>query len=223
MSLTWTPVVLIRSKSLSGSALRRSSSASTTSALTAPGCSADTVPASWLRADSFAPPSSVASITDDAFTSANAAEPLASPSDRVLSCVMIATIGIVFGQIFDSPMKEYLPFLTAGMILWTFISTVLTEGCIGFISAEGIIKQFNWYPGIDPQYVQPKLDQAAWNKLFTDVSPQDLAKYGRPFPLSPYFKEIVEGLCDDMPEQAFYMVGTLEEAREKARKMGETK
>jgi F-type H+-transporting ATPase subunit beta len=37
------------------------------------------------------------------------------------------------------------------------------------------------------------------------------------------FKEIVEGLCDDMPEQAFYMVGTLEEAREKARKMGETK
>ena len=37
------------------------------------------------------------------------------------------------------------------------------------------------------------------------------------------FKEIVDGLCDDMPEQAFYMVGTLEEAREKARKMGETK
>ncbi len=61
------------------------------------------------------------------------------------------------------------------------------------VQADGIIKQFNWYPGIDPQYVQPKLDQAAWNKLFTDVSPQDLAKYGRPFPLSPYFKEIVEG------------------------------
>jgi ABC-type uncharacterized transport system YnjBCD substrate-binding protein len=61
------------------------------------------------------------------------------------------------------------------------------------VQADGIVKQFNWYPGIDPQYVQPKLDQAAWNKLFTDVSPQDLARYGRPFPLSPYFKEIVEG------------------------------
>ena len=61
------------------------------------------------------------------------------------------------------------------------------------VQADGIIKQFNWYPGIDPQYVQPKLDQAAWNKLFTDVSPGDLAKYGRPFPLSPYFKDIVEG------------------------------
>jgi F-type H+-transporting ATPase subunit beta len=30
------------------------------------------------------------------------------------------------------------------------------------------------------------------------------------------FREIVDGKCDDMPEQAFYMVGTIEEAREKA-------
>jgi F-type H+-transporting ATPase subunit beta len=37
------------------------------------------------------------------------------------------------------------------------------------------------------------------------------------------FKEIVEGLCDDMTEQAFYMVGGIEEAREKARKMAEVK
>jgi F-type H+-transporting ATPase subunit beta len=37
------------------------------------------------------------------------------------------------------------------------------------------------------------------------------------------FKEIVEGLCDDLPEQAFYMVGGIEEAREKARKMAEVK
>ncbi len=33
------------------------------------------------------------------------------------------------------------------------------------------------------------------------------------------FKEIVEGKHDDLPEQAFYMVGTIEEAREKAEKM----
>ncbi|HJS32619.1 MAG TPA: F0F1 ATP synthase subunit beta [Alphaproteobacteria bacterium] len=33
------------------------------------------------------------------------------------------------------------------------------------------------------------------------------------------FKRIVEGECDDMPESAFYMVGTIEEAIEKARKM----
>jgi F-type H+/Na+-transporting ATPase subunit beta len=33
------------------------------------------------------------------------------------------------------------------------------------------------------------------------------------------FKEIVEGKHDDLPEQAFYMVGTIEEARAKAEKM----
>ena len=33
------------------------------------------------------------------------------------------------------------------------------------------------------------------------------------------FREIIEGKCDDMPEQAFYMVGTIEEAREKAKNM----
>ncbi len=33
------------------------------------------------------------------------------------------------------------------------------------------------------------------------------------------FKEIVAGVHDDLPEQAFYMVGTIEEAREKAAKL----
>lgn len=55
--------------------------------------------------------------------------------------VMIASIGIVFGQIFNTPMNEYLPFLTAGIILWTFITGTINEGCTGFIEAEGMIKQ----------------------------------------------------------------------------------
>jgi F-type H+/Na+-transporting ATPase subunit beta len=33
------------------------------------------------------------------------------------------------------------------------------------------------------------------------------------------FRELVEGKCDDLPEQAFYMVGTIDEAREKAEKL----
>ena len=33
------------------------------------------------------------------------------------------------------------------------------------------------------------------------------------------FREIVEGKHDDIPEQAFYLVGTLEEALEKAKKL----
>src|SRR2546423_10237516 len=37
------------------------------------------------------------------------------------------------------------------------------------------------------------IDKASWNKLFTDISPSDLSRYGRPFPLSEYFTDIVEG------------------------------
>lgn len=33
------------------------------------------------------------------------------------------------------------------------------------------------------------------------------------------FNAIIEGECDDLPEQAFYMTGTLDEVREKAKKM----
>ena len=33
------------------------------------------------------------------------------------------------------------------------------------------------------------------------------------------FKEILDGKHDDLPEQAFYMVGTIDEAVEKARQM----
>jgi ABC-type uncharacterized transport system YnjBCD substrate-binding protein len=61
------------------------------------------------------------------------------------------------------------------------------------IQAEGIVKKFNWYPGIDAQHVQSKMSPQDWNKLFTDIKPQDLAQKGRPFPLSEYFTDIVEG------------------------------
>ena len=33
------------------------------------------------------------------------------------------------------------------------------------------------------------------------------------------FKEILDGKHDDLPEQAFYMVGTIEEALEKAKQL----
>jgi F-type H+-transporting ATPase subunit beta len=36
------------------------------------------------------------------------------------------------------------------------------------------------------------------------------------------FKDILSGACDDLPEQAFYMVGTIDEAREKAQAVNQT-
>jgi putative spermidine/putrescine transport system substrate-binding protein len=60
------------------------------------------------------------------------------------------------------------------------------------VQAAGIVKRFNWYPGIDAPHVQANLDEATWSKLFTDVTPDDLASKGKPFPLSEYFTDILE-------------------------------
>jgi len=55
--------------------------------------------------------------------------------------VMIASIGLVFGQILQSPIHEFFPYLSAGLILWMFMLNTICEGCAGFISSDAIIKQ----------------------------------------------------------------------------------
>lgn len=61
------------------------------------------------------------------------------------------------------------------------------------VQADGIVKRFNWYPGIDAQNLEGKLQPADWDKLFTDVTPADLADKGKPFPIAPFFNAILEG------------------------------
>lgn len=55
--------------------------------------------------------------------------------------VMIACIGVIFGTLFKSPLREFLPFLSAGLILWGFISSTIMEGTSVLIGAEAVIKQ----------------------------------------------------------------------------------
>ncbi len=57
--------------------------------------------------------------------------------------VMIGMIGLVFGQVLKSPMREYLPFLTIGIIFWTCFLTCVMEGSTVFIDAQGMIRQLN--------------------------------------------------------------------------------
>ena len=60
------------------------------------------------------------------------------------------------------------------------------------VQADGIVKKFNWYPGIDAKNLEGKLDAASWKQLFTDITPEDLSSKGRPFPITPYFTDILE-------------------------------
>lgn len=55
--------------------------------------------------------------------------------------ILIAAIGLIFGPIFGRPQTEFLPFLASSLIVWSFITTCLGDGCSAFVSAESLIKQ----------------------------------------------------------------------------------
>ena len=55
--------------------------------------------------------------------------------------VFIGALGLIFGTLFQSEMREFLPYLCAGVIMWGFISTTLSEGCSAFSGSDGIILQ----------------------------------------------------------------------------------
>lgn len=57
--------------------------------------------------------------------------------------IMIAMIGLIFGQALGMPMQDYLPFLASGLILWTFISSAIQEGSSAFIESAGMIRQIS--------------------------------------------------------------------------------
>jgi len=60
------------------------------------------------------------------------------------------------------------------------------------IQAKEIVERFNWYPGIDGRYIKEYVSQKVFEKIYKDVTPEMLAKYGRAFPLADYFSQMLE-------------------------------
>jgi lipopolysaccharide transport system permease protein len=59
------------------------------------------------------------------------------------TAVMILALGLIFSNLFNQPIKDFLPYLSIGLIIWGFITAVLVEGCDAYINSESIIKQIN--------------------------------------------------------------------------------
>lgn len=57
--------------------------------------------------------------------------------------VQILTIGLVFGLIFKSDLKTYVPFLSVSLVIWNLFANSLSDGASAFISSEAIIKQLH--------------------------------------------------------------------------------
>lgn len=57
--------------------------------------------------------------------------------------LIVGTMGFVFSLIFGMDISEYLPYIAGGIVLWTFISNTIVEGCNAYIAGEAMIKQMN--------------------------------------------------------------------------------
>lgn len=57
------------------------------------------------------------------------------------SAVFVGALAIIYSQIMQHGFEEYICYLAAGYIVWTYIATTLNESCAVFISNDHIIKQ----------------------------------------------------------------------------------
>lgn len=55
--------------------------------------------------------------------------------------VMVLGIGLLYAQLFKLPVRDYMPFVALGIVLWGLISTTLTESCDTFVQAAGMLRQ----------------------------------------------------------------------------------
>jgi homopolymeric O-antigen transport system permease protein len=55
--------------------------------------------------------------------------------------IMVVAMGLIYARLFNMEISRYLPFLTIGLVIWSFVSTVIIEGCQTFLSAQNIVTQ----------------------------------------------------------------------------------
>lgn len=58
--------------------------------------------------------------------------------------VFISALGIVWANLWNQDPRTYLPYLCAGMLTWSLVSTIVTDGAVAFTSGESLIKQIRF-------------------------------------------------------------------------------
>jgi ABC-2 type transport system permease protein/lipopolysaccharide transport system permease protein len=55
--------------------------------------------------------------------------------------IMVVSLGILYAELFKTPINDFLPFLCVGLLIWNLMSTFLMEGGTLFTGSESYIKQ----------------------------------------------------------------------------------
>src|SRR5476651_1874227 len=72
--------------------------------------------------------------------------------------IMVIVLGVLYAELFNTPIHDFLPFLCVGLLVWNFIASFLTEGGTLFTGAEAHIKQIRLPYSV---YVY----RSSWSKL----------------------------------------------------------
>jgi lipopolysaccharide transport system permease protein len=57
--------------------------------------------------------------------------------------VMVLSIGFIYANLLGQEPRQFIPYLTIGMILWSYLTNSIVDGGNAFIHAEGYIKQIS--------------------------------------------------------------------------------
>ncbi len=57
--------------------------------------------------------------------------------------LMVLGIGVVYANLFDIPLKDFLPLVALGIVFFGTVSTTIIEGCTTFVQAAGMLSQTN--------------------------------------------------------------------------------
>lgn len=55
--------------------------------------------------------------------------------------IMVVALGVIYAELFNQPVDDFIPFLCVGLLVWTLISSYLTEAGTLFTGSESYIKQ----------------------------------------------------------------------------------
>ena len=72
--------------------------------------------------------------------------------------IMVIALGVLYAELFNTPIHDFLPYLCVGLLVWNLISSFLIEGGILFTGAESYIKQIRLPYSV---YVY----RSSWSKL----------------------------------------------------------
>lgn len=54
--------------------------------------------------------------------------------------IMVGALGLLYSTLFHINLHDYLPFLSLSLVLWGFLSTLVSESCTAFTDTEAIIR-----------------------------------------------------------------------------------